>query len=85
VVASFLHLLANVLVFENVDQQDGVPWGPANAVRRLRDALAGKPGAAAVAANVDPRFVEVLAAELAGLTSERWPDPVYALSANAAA
>jgi len=87
VVASFLHLLANVLVFENVDQQDGVLWGSANAVRRLRDAFAGKPGAAAVAvaANVDPRFVGVLAAELAGLTSERWPDPVYALSANAVA
>jgi Ca-activated chloride channel family protein len=83
VVAAFLHLLANVRVFEQPGQPTGVLRGTANAVRRLRDAFAGTPGS--VAANVDMRFVEQLAAQLAGITPQRWPDPVYALHANAPA
>lgn len=83
VVAAFLHLLANVRVFEQPGQPTGVLRGTANAVRRLRDALAGTPGS--VAANVDMRFVEQMAAQLAGITPQRWPDPVYALHANAPA
>jgi Ca-activated chloride channel family protein len=83
VVASFLHLLANVLVFEKPGQPEGVLRGTANAIRRLREAFAGTPGTKA--ANVDMRLVEQMAAELAGMTPERWPDPVYALHATAEA
>jgi Ca-activated chloride channel family protein len=83
VVASFLHLLANVLVFEKPGQPEGVLRGTANAIRRLREAFAGTPGTKA--ANVDMRLVEQMAAELGGMTPERWPDPVYALHATAEA
>ncbi len=83
VVASFLHLLANVLVFEQSGQPEGVLRGTANAVRRLREAFGRGP--ASVPPDVDMRFVEQLAAQLAGMTPQRWPDPVYALHAEAQA
>lgn len=83
VVASFLHLLANVLVFEQSDQPEGVLRGTANAVRRLREAFGRGP--ASMAPDVDMRFVEQLAAQLAGMTPQRWPDPVYALHVEAQA
>jgi Ca-activated chloride channel family protein len=83
VVASFLHLLANVLVFEKPGQPQGVLRGTANAIRRLREAFAGTP--ATKTANVDMRLVEQMAVQLAGMTPERWPDPVYALHATAEA
>lgn len=83
VVASFLHLLANVLTFEKPGQPEGVLRGTANAIRRLREAFSGAPGT--VAASVDMRLVEHLAAQLAGMTPERWPDPVYALHAATSA
>jgi len=83
VVASFLHLLANVLVFEQSGQPEGVLRGTANAVRRLREAFGRGP--ASMAPDVDMRFVEQLAAQLAGMAPERWPDPVYALHADAQA
>lgn len=83
VVASFLHLLANVLVFEQSGQSEGVLRGTANAVRRLREAFGRGP--ASMAPDVDMRFVEQLAAQLAGMTPQRWPDPVYALHVEAQA
>jgi Ca-activated chloride channel family protein len=83
VVASFLHLLANVLVFEQSGQPEGVLRGTANAVRRLREAFGRGP--ASMAPDVDMRFVEQLAAQLAGMTPQRWPDPVYALHVEAQA
>jgi Ca-activated chloride channel homolog len=83
VVASFLHLLANVLVFEQSGQPEGVLRGTANAVRQLREAFGRGP--ASMAPDVDMRFVEQLAAQLAGMAPERWPDPVYALHADAQA
>ncbi len=83
VVASFLHLLANVLVFEQSGQSERVLRGTANAVRRLREAFGRGP--ASVPPDVDMRFVEQLAAQLAGMTPQRWPDPVYALHVEAQA